>query len=256
LAVVGTIATLAPALFPAQTMSRLSVAGTVTTSDRALLAGALRDLATSGAGADSPGVPASGPGVDPASRQPSNGASARDRALYRWEAAVAGQTASLDSRITESLYFIEETRSSVRNLLFGAGAGWSVSIVASRQGELRVVRGAHNTYVTLVFRHGLVFGLPLIVFVLVFGLRRHLRQWRDAASPEWAVLLLALLAYRGAATIMAVFHQGLFDDPLVFLSIAAATTLPAPTGGGVDATLPGDARPPDHEYHRGVDHRP
>lgn len=144
-----------------------------------------------------------------------------DHARSRWETSIGSGGRSMSTRIAESAYFLEELHASPSLLLFGVGAGWSVNLDL-RFGS-RIVRGAHNTFLTLLFRHGLVLGSLLVLIVVCYGLRANLAAIEP--SPQWsAVFLIALVAYRVAAVTMANLHQGLIDDPLVFLSIAAATT--------------------------------
>lgn len=203
LAVVAVAAMLFPTIFRVQDSGRLLLARTITATVPPVTDQAA-DLA--------------GPGEE-VEETPSRLQLAKER----WERAVIRGSLSLEIRISETLYFIEVMRQDLRLLLFGPGAGWSVTLDTAG-GEEPVVRGAHNTYVTLAFRHGLLFGLPLIAFVLCYGLRENLRQIVSAPSVHWRVLLIALVGYRVTAAIMAHFRQGLFDDPIVFLSIALATS--------------------------------
>jgi hypothetical protein len=93
--------------------------------------------------------------------------------------------------------------------------------VAEPNGPQRIVRAPHNTAVALLYRHGLPIGAGLLLFLSLYGLRSNIRDIAETVSIEWRVLLIGLVAYRLAAIVLAQFHQGLFDDPFVMMSIAA-----------------------------------
>src|SRR5690606_35427603 len=155
--------------------------------------------------------------VTPALAAPSQ---ALKTAKDRWETAVAGRSLSFGSRAAEASYFLREMTSNWSALLLGSGGGGHITI--ETPSAERMVRGAHVTYVTLLYRHGIVLGAILIWFVAIFGLPKNIRQYREAEDVHVRILLGALISYRLAAAGIAVHHQGLFDDPLVFLSIAFA----------------------------------
>lgn len=157
-----------------------------------------------------------------------------------WEQAIATGNRSGVQRIAEVVYFLELARRDWRSLLLGAGAGAFVTVGTPYSEIDMVVRGSHVTPVTLLYRHGIVLGTLLFCFVAFYGLWSNFRQLASVGSPDWRVFLTALIAYRIAAIGMAFLHQGLFDDPIVFLAIAVAVALPTPRteahrGAQVDA---------------------
>lgn len=146
-------------------------------------------------------------------------------AKLRWEAAIKNGDHTLDVRFAEARYFLTRMSEDTASFLLGSGAGGAIEVELPSASE-RIVRGAHNTFVTLLYRHGVVLGTLLILFVSFYGLWTNFRQLMGAADPEWRILLIALISYRISAFFMAQLHQGLFDDPLVFLSMAIAIANP------------------------------
>lgn len=140
------------------------------------------------------------------------------------EAAIAAGDASLNVRIAEGIFFLTLMKQSAQSFLLGAGAGDHVVIQTPR--GPRILRGAHNTIVTLLYRHGAILGLGLCAFVGLFGLWGNFRLLAETPAMELQVLLTALIAYRLSADAMSLVSQGLFDDPLVFLSITLALSYP------------------------------
>lgn len=149
----------------------------------------------------------------------------------RWQDAVVGGDLSLNARFAESDYFLKRMTCDPRTFWFGGGAGSSVLIKIGDY--VRPVRGAHNTYVTLLYRHGVIFGSILILFVALYGLRKNWMQFRATEDPAWKVLLLSLMAYRLVVIPLSTLHQGLFDDPIVWLGIVIAAINPVPSAGSI-----------------------
>jgi hypothetical protein len=154
--------------------------------------------------------------------------SINDKELARldWENALkqAGPLSIYD-RIAEARYFLVAMSESPVSFWLGTGSGDSVTVSLGPNHE-RVVRGAHNTFATLLNRHGAFLGALLILFVSFYGLPKNLRQYLSASSAEWRIILAALIIYRLVIILLAQMHQGLFDDPIVFFGIAIAIALP------------------------------
>jgi hypothetical protein len=145
-----------------------------------------------------------------------------ETALLQWEQAIARGGRSLDTRITEANYFLALTNESVVSMILGTGAGTKQS-VSIPGGKERIVRAPHVTYAMVFYRHGYVVGTAMIVFLLLYGVRQHLRQLDG--SREERLLAMGFLAYRASIAVIAFLHQGIIDDPIFFLSIAMAIAL-------------------------------
>lgn len=145
-------------------------------------------------------------------------------ARQQWSESIGDGDLSINSRIHEGIYFLTLMRQDPRTFWLGAGAGQFVTVDA--RGQERVVRGAHNTTVTLLYRHGIVLGTALVLFFALYGLRSHWVQMTRSDDALVQSLLLSLIVYRVAVMVLAQFHQAWFDDPLVWLSIAIAAVNP------------------------------
>lgn len=152
--------------------------------------------------------------------------SEKELARREWEKALrsAGPRTIYD-RIAEARYFLVAMTATPLNFWLGAGSGDSVTINLSA-GNDRVVRGAHNTAVTLLHRHGAILGPLLILFAALYGLPANFRQYLNAPSAAWRIILASVISYRMMVILLSQFHQGMFDDPIVFLSIALSTAVP------------------------------
>lgn len=148
------------------------------------------------------------------------------RARAKLELAIADGGLSGNVRIAESMLFLEMARQTWKSLLLGSGAGDFVTIATPFSPMPRIVRGAHNTYVTLIYRHGIIIGPILIVFLAFYGLRANILQ-AVSGPTHLRILMTGVVAYRVAVLGMALLHQGLFDDPIVFFGIAMAAMPPS-----------------------------
>ena len=126
-------------------------------------------------------------------------------AKEEWEVAIACGGLGMETRLAEAKYFLELVANDFTKLIIGVGAGRSDSVTLSDDSE-RVVRGPHVTYANFIY-----------------GLWPNLRQVVFLGNSDLRLLILSLVAYRLSASPMAIFHQGLIDDPFIFLAIAIST---------------------------------
>jgi hypothetical protein len=211
----------APMILPAPAFRRINLTQIGADTDTKRLAEIAADGAAAAAGEDA--AAQEGPSQARSFRSIDLDDARLRVALDRWEEAIADGGLSMDVRVAEASYFIALMSRDNKSRLLGAGGGEFVTVTVP-EGE-RIVRGAHNTYVTLLFRHGVIFGTFLALLVSFYGLPTLIGRLATAPLAEWYVLLIALVSYRLAAVAMAQFHQGLFDDPIVFLSMAIASNL-------------------------------
>ncbi|GEM_PF-2253960 len=144
-----------------------------------------------------------------------------DVSRLNWISSVSRGDMSLDGRFWEAAYFFARTFESPARLVFGAGAGASEQVEIND--NIRVVRGAHVTPVTLLYRHGLLFGSAIMALLVLWSVRGTYCIARYAREPEARFLGLTLLAYIISIMPLTMLHQGGFDDPLVFLAVAIFT---------------------------------
>ena len=148
-------------------------------------------------------------------------AARRADAHSSWIHALQTGKGSIATRKAEAFYFLTEMNDDARSFFLGHGAGGSTRITLMRGAE-RLVRGAHVTVVTLLHRHGAIIGSVLFALLCFWGLPQHLSEYRQTGDVDRRILLASLIAYRVAAIPLTFFHQGLFDDAIVMLSIAIA----------------------------------
>lgn len=143
-----------------------------------------------------------------------------------WEKALSDAgPRTLYDRVAEARYFLTAMNETSVGFWLGSGSGDSVTVELA-PGHERVVRGAHNTFATLLYRHGAILGTALILFVSFYGLPTNIKQYIHAPSAAWQIIFASLITYRLVVILLAQMHQGLFDDPIVFLAIASAPTIP------------------------------
>ena len=143
-------------------------------------------------------------------------------AKEEWEVAIACGGLGMETRLAEAKYFLELVANDFTKLIIGVGAGRSDSVTLSDDSE-RVVRGPHVTYANFIYRHGIFLGVLISLMLVFYGLWPNLRQVVFLGNSDLRLLILSLVAYRLSASAMAIFHQGLIDDPFIFLAIAIST---------------------------------
>lgn len=152
-----------------------------------------------------------------ASEQVDGGAWSVSGLTNKWIESVNNGKGTLDTRYWEMKRFLAITISNPSHFWLGVGAGHSETI--NVRGDERIVRGSHNTYVTLLFRHGFIIGTAIIIFVCAFGLRQNWYDFNHNPDINHRAVLLALLSYRSSIIILSLLHQGLFDDPFIWFAI-------------------------------------